>query len=108
MKREKPMNGNDVLNDDCCGLCDLTYADIALDRLEEHWDNPPGLIKAMKELYRDGYEQYAKPLLWRMEKLRPGYAGLEPLRQAINDRVFWRKRISAESRMKVENERSKK
>jgi len=31
-------------------------------------------------------------LLWRMEKLRPDYPGLERMRRAINDRIFWGKR----------------
>ena len=94
---DKQISIENTGSDGCCGLCDLTYFDIALDRLEESWENPKGLWRAMKELYDDGYEQYAKPLLWRMEKLRPDYPGLERMRRAINDRIFWGKRMSANS-----------
>ncbi len=76
-------------NGNCCGLCDLTYFDMALDHLGLNWDNPAGLWRAMKGMYEDEYEHYAKPLLWRLEKINPRYPGLPRLRQAINDRIFW-------------------
>jgi hypothetical protein len=92
---DEQVKASSAVPDDCCGLCDLTYFDIALDWLGKNWNNAKGLWRAMQELYEDGYEQYAKPLLWRMEKLRPDYPGLEEMRRAINDRIFWGKRVKA-------------
>src|SRR4051794_28409678 len=95
MPNNAPPPADAAQTDDCCGLCDLTYFDIALDHLEEHWDNPKGLMRSIRELFEDRYEQYAKPLVWRMEKISPAYPGFDRLRQAVNDRIFWGRRVTS-------------
>ena len=72
-----------------CGLCDLTMADITIDYLETDWDDPKALKRDIQELLEDDCARYAKFLLWRLQKLVPHSMRIEKLRIEINDRIFW-------------------
>lgn len=87
----QPQTTDCCAKNDPCGLCALFYSDYAIQQLEVHWNNAKALRKDIEELIEEGFTPYAKPLLWRLRKLKPAFPNLDRLRSQINDRIFWGK-----------------